>query len=331
MKRARRKQPVDADRVKLLEQMVRIREFDEKAGELYAAARLAGSTHLYVGMEAVAVGVCAHLRKDDYITSTHRGHGHCIAKGADMKRMFAELLGRRTGYCKGKGGSMHIADISLGHLGANGIVGGGLTIATGAALASRIRKTDQVAVCFFGDGALNIGPFHESLNLAGLWSLPVVYVCENNMYGMSTHWRKAASVDRIETRGASYAMPGVAVDGMDVDAVHAAAGEAVQRARRGDGPSFLVMNTYRYYGHSRTDPCRYRTKEEEAEWRQRDPIVVCKDRLEAEGCLTEAQFEAMRARAVRDIDEAVAFAEASPYPTREDLETDVYCEDVGRG
>jgi len=316
------------DKLKLLEQMVVIRQFDEMVGQLYAEGKLAGSTHLYVGQEATAVGVCAHLRRDDYITSTHRGHGHCIAKGGELKLMFAELMGRRTGYCKGKGGSMHIADISLGHLGANGIVGGGLTIATGAALGARIRKTDQVAVCFFGDGGVNIGPFHESLNLAGLWSLPVVYVCENNVYAMSTHWRRAASVDRIETRAASYGMPGRTVDGMDVAAVYEAAGEAIDRARRGEGPSLLDMQAYRYYGHSRTDPCKYRTKEEEADWKRRDPIRAFRKRLAEEGLLSEAQFDAVTAAAAKRIDEAVAFAEKSPYPTREDLETDVYCDEL---
>jgi len=316
------------DELKQLEQMVLIRHFEEKVGELYAQGMLAGSTHLYVGEEAIAVGVCAHLRRDDYITSTHRGHGHCIAKGGELKLMFAELMGRRTGYCKGKGGSMHIADIGFGHLGANGIVGGGLTIATGAALAARIRKTDQVTVCFFGDGAVNIGPFHESLNLAGLWSLPVVYVCENNLYGMSTHWRRAASVDQIARRAASYGMPGRTVDGMDVTAVSEAAGEAIDRARRGDGPSLLDMHAYRYYGHSRTDPCKYRTKEEEADWKRRDPIETSKTRLMEAGLLNPAEFERMEADIDRRIDEAVAFAEQSPYPTREDLETDVYCEEL---
>jgi len=319
------------DKLELLEQMLLIRLFDEKAGELYGEARLAGSTHLYVGQEAVAVGVCAHLRRDDYITSTHRGHGHCIAKGADLKLMFAELMGRRTGYCKGKGGSMHIADLSLGHLGANGIVGGGLTIATGAALASRVLKNDRVTVCFFGDGAVNIGPFHESLNLAGLWALPVVYVCENNLYGMSTHWRRAASVPKIEARASGYGMPGRAVDGMDVEAVYRAAGRAIDRARRGDGPSLLVMETYRYYGHSRTDPCKYRSAEEEAAYKSRDPIETVKARLVKAGELTEAQFQEMTARSEQQIAEAVAFAEASPYPTREDLETDVYAEEIRTG
>jgi len=317
-----------AERVRLLKQMILIREFDERVGQWFTEGKLAGSTHLYVGQEAVATGVCAHLQREDYITSTHRGHGHCIAKGADLKPMIAELFGRRTGYCKGKGGSMHIADISFGHLGANGIVGGGMTIATGAALASLIKKTDQVTVCFFGEGAVNLGPFHESLNLAGLWSLPVVYVCENNIYGMSTHRSKATSVDRIEKRAESYNMPGRSVDGMDVGAVYEAAGEAIERARGGKGPSFLVMNTYRYYGHSRTDPCKYRTKEEEAEWKGRDPIQAWKAILIAEGVVEEAWFEEARAHANRQIDEAVEFAEGSPFPTREDLETDVYCEEV---
>ena len=312
----------------LLETMVLIRQFDERVGLLYMEGKLAGSTHLYVGQEAVAAGVIAHLRRDDYITSTHRGHGHCIAKGGDIRLMFAELLGRRDGYCKGKGGSMHIAEITFGHLGANGIVGGGLTIATGAALASKYKGTDQVTVCFFGDGAVNIGPFHESLNLAQLWMLPVIYVCENNLYGMSTHLGKAASVEPLEQRAAGYGMRARTVNGMDVDAVYEVAGEAVGYARQGEGPSFLVMDTYRYYGHSRTDPCKYRTKEEEQWWKERDPIETCKRKLMREGLLTEERFEQMEREAEQEIERAVAWADACPSPTREDLETDVYCEEL---
>jgi len=318
----------NTEKIGLLRQMILMREFDERAGRWYAEERMAGSTHLYVGQEAVAAGVCAHLCRDDYITSTHRGHGHCIAKGGDLKPMVAELFGRSTGYCKGKGGSMHIADIRFGHLGANGIVGGGMTIATGAALASRVKNTNQVTVCFFGDGAVNLGPFHESLNMAGLWSLPVVYVCENNLYGMSTHHAKAASVKKIAHRAASYNMPGHTMNGMDVSAVYNVAGRAIRRARKGNGPSLLVMDTYRYYGHSRTDPCSYRTKEEVAEWKSRDPIQKFKAKLIADGLLDERTFGEMVAEANRQIDEAEDFAEKSPYPTREDLETDVYCDDL---
>ena len=308
--------------------MLLTRHFDERVGRLFQEGRLAGSTHLYVGEEAIAAGVIAHLRRDDYITSTHRGHGHCIAKGGDLKLMFAELLGRRDGYCKGKGGSMHIADITFGHLGANGIVGGGLTIATGAALACKYRHTDQVAVCFFGEGAVNIGPFHESLNLAQLWKLPVIYVCENNLYGMSTHLAGAASVDPLENRAAGYGMRHQTVDGMDVDAVSGAAGDAIERARKGDGPSFLVMDTYRYYGHSRTDPCKYRTREEEDLWKSRDPIASFKKRLIGEGLLSEDQFAELEKGVTKRIDEAVDWADERPWPTRDDLETDVYCEEI---
>ena len=307
--------------------MLLTRHFDEMVGRLYQEGRLAGSTHLYVGEEAIAAGVIAHLRPTDYITSTHRGHGHCIAKGGDIKLMFAEILGRRDGYCKGKGGSMHIADITFGHLGANGIVGGGLTIATGAALAAKYKRTDQVAVCFFGEGAVNIGPFHESLNLAQLWKLPVIYVCENNLYGMSTHLNKAASVDPLEMRAEGYGMKHQTVDGMDVDLVSDAAGEAVARARAGHGPSFLVMDAYRYYGHSRTDPCKYRTKEEENRWKARDPIESFTNRLIDEGLLSQDCFDEMEKDVKKRIDDALRWADQRPYPTREDLETDVYCEE----
>jgi len=317
-----------ADRIKLLETMLLTRHFDEMVGRLYQEGRLAGSTHLYVGEEAIAAGVIAHLRRDDYITSTHRGHGHCIAKGGDIRLMYAELLGRRDGYCKGKGGSMHIADISFGHLGANGIVGGGLTIATGAGLACKYKATDQVAVCFFGEGAVNIGPFHESLNLAQLWKLPVIYVCENNLYGMSTHLGRATSVKPLEMRAAGYGMSHATVDGMDVDAVSQAACDAIERARHGEGPSFLVMDAYRYHGHSRTDPCKYRTKEEENQWKARDPIESFKKRLIGEGLLSPARFAELEKDIEKRIDEAVQWADECPYPTRDDLETDVYCEEL---
>ena len=254
--------------VKMFEQMVLIRRFEETIKELYMKGIIQGMLHLCIGQEAVAVGVMSVLNEDEYIVSTHRGHGHFIAKGADIRLMIAELFGKRTGYCKGKGGSMHIADINLGHLGANGIVGESLPIATGAALAFKeIKQTNQIVVCFFGDGALNTGEFHESLNLASLWKLPVVFVCENNMYAISTNVRRACAIEDIAKRADSYGMPGETVDGMDVVGVRKKAEVAVTRARNKEGPSLLICQTYRFLGHGRNPDCSlYRTKKEEEEW-----------------------------------------------------------------
>ncbi len=248
-------------------QMARIRSFEEAANDLYRSAKMPGLTHLYAGQEAVAVGVCGALRQDDFITSTHRGHGHCLAKGADVQLMFAELLGKEAGYCRGKGGSMHIADFEHGNLGANAIVGGSAGIATGAAQSAKMRGTDQVAVCFFGEGALGQGLVYEVMNMAALWDLPVIYLCENNLYNEYTHYRETTAGE-ILARAAAFGIPGEDVDGQDVLAVHGAASRAVQRGRRGDGPSFVVANTYRFYGHHVGDVDRayYRTKEEEADW-----------------------------------------------------------------
>lgn len=268
---------VELSREKLLwmyQKMVEIRKFDLKVDELFKKNMIWGTCHLYVGEEATAVGTCAALESGDYITSTHRGHGHCIAKGADIKRMMAELLGKETGYCKGRGGSMHIVDVSTGNLGANGIVGAGIPIATGAALASKRRNDGKVTVCFFGDGAVNVGPFHESLNMASIWKLPVVYVCENNQYAMSTSVQKATAVRDIAVRGQSYDMPGVVVDGNDVIAVFETVSEAVNRARRGEGPTLVESKTYRFFGHSKSDPRVYRSREEEQMWMAKDPILA---------------------------------------------------------
>src|SRR5712675_134109 len=256
----------------LYEQMTTIREFEERAGKEFAAGKIPGFVHLYAGEEAVAVGVCTHLTDDDYITSHHRGHGHCIAKGVDIQAMVAELLGREAGACRGKGGSMHIADVHKGMLGANGIVGGGFPLATGAGLTCKYNGRDQVAVCFFGDGAANQGTFHESLNLAGIWKLPVIYVAENNGYAESTPVTYHMSCRDIAERAAGYNMPGVTVDGLDVLAVYEAAGEAIARARRGEGPSLIECKTYRYYGHFEGDTITYRTKEELAAFMERDAI-----------------------------------------------------------
>jgi len=315
--------------INLLRQMLLIRHFEEKIKQLYMNGVVKGMLHLCIGQEAVAVGVMSVLKANEYIVSNHRGHGHFIAKGADIRLMMAELYGKSTGYCKGKGGSMHIADIDLCHLGANGIVGAGLTIAVGAALAFKdIKKTGQIVVCFFGDGALNIGEFHESLNLAGLWKLPVVFVCENNSYAISTHVRDACAIKDIAIRAQSYGMPGITVDGMDVLAVRAEAEKLVKRARAGKGPSLLVCQTYRFLGHGRNPDCSlYRTKEEEKEWKLRCPINTFQARLLEENIIIKETIENMEKEVEQEIDLAVRFAEESPFPVAEDLESDIYAPD----
>lgn len=304
--------------------MLKIRRFEERVGELFAAGKIPGFVHLYIGEEAVATGVCAHLRKDDYITSTHRGHGHLISKGGDLKLMMAELFGKRTGYCKGKGGSMHIADVDLGILGANGIVGGGPPIATGAALAAKYKGTDQVAVCFLGDGASNQGTFHEGVNMASIWKLPVIFVVENNMYGISLSQTRSMRVQDIADRAAAYDIPGFVVDGNDVIAVYEAAGEAIQRARAGEGPALIECKTYRYRGHFEGDPMIYRTREEEEMWKAKDPIPRFEAKLMEMGVLSEAQAREINERIIAQVEEAVRFAEESPWPAPEEVLEDVY-------
>jgi pyruvate dehydrogenase E1 component alpha subunit len=301
-----------------------IRLFDERVLEVYRAGQMRGTTHPYVGMEAVATGACAAIREDDYITSTHRGHGHCIAKGGDIRLMMAELLDKATGYCKGKGGSMHIADIDKGILGANGIVGGGVGLATGAALSAQLRGTDQVAVCFFGDGALNQGVLHECSNLAAIWKLPVIFLCENNQYAMSARADRFTSVPDPAVRAQAYGFPGVSVDGMDVFAVYEAVSAAVARARRGAGPSLVVANTYRYFGHHAGDPLNYRDKAEVDLWRQKDPIARLESYLIERGVLTRADADRIRAEVGREIEDALAFALASPDPDVSSLMEDIY-------
>ena len=310
--------------VEMYRKMLQIRLFEEKVFELYGQNMVPGTIHLYAGQEAVAVGVCSTLRKDDYITSTHRGHGHCIAKGADLKRVMAEILGKRTGYCKGKGGSMHIADFSVGVLGATAVVGAGLPIATGAALSIKLRKTDQVSVCFFGDGASNQGTFHESLNMAAIWQLPVVFVCENNLYAMGTRQTRVMRIENIADRAAAYGMPGVTVDGNDVLAVYKAAETAVERARKGEGPTLLECKTYRHKGHSRMDPAKYRPKEEVEEWLAKDPIKRLRSKLLEANIMSEAEMEEVEREVTAEIEEAVKFALESPYPEPEEALEDVY-------
>jgi acetoin:2,6-dichlorophenolindophenol oxidoreductase subunit alpha len=310
--------------VAMFTNMVKIRKFEERVAELFAAGKIPGFVHLYIGEEAVATGVCANLTDKDYITSTHRGHGHVISKGGDLKSMMAELFGRKTGYCKGKGGSMHIADMDLGILGANGIVGGGPPLAAGAALAVQLQGNDAVAACFFGDGASNQGTTHEAMNLASCWKLPVVFVNENNLYGISCCTSKSMCVADIADRAAAYDIPGVVVDGNDVIAVYEAATEAVKRARAGDGPSLIECKTYRHHGHFEGDPCLYRTDDELAEWKGKDPIPRFEKKLTDMGVLTEERIKEIKSSLAGQLDEAVSFAESSPFPDPKEITDDVY-------
>src|SRR5512139_3418307 len=315
-----RDQLVDAYR-----RMRRIRIFEEKLAELVNAGRLAGFLHLCAGQEAVAVGVCAHLGDADFIASTHRGHGHSIAKGVDVRAMMAELFGRSTGVCKGKGGSMHIADLDRGMLGANGIIAAGLPLAVGAGLTVSIKKTGGVAVAFFGDGATNHGQFHEALNLAAVWKLPVIFVAENNLYGEATPYEFVTPVRDLAVRAASYGMESVICDGMDFFDVYAKAGDAVARARGGGGPTLVECKTYRYFGHYVGDPLTYRTKEESDEVRRtRDPLDQFEKRAVGEGLIDEAVLRAVDGEVSEDIAAAVGFAEQSPFPELDAVTADVY-------
>jgi len=310
--------------LKMYEQMLTIRRFEERAGKEFAAGRIPGFVHLYAGEEAVAVGVCTHLSDDDFITSHHRGHGHCIAKGVDVQAMVAELLGREAGACRVKAGSMHIADVHKGMLGANGIVGGGFPLAAGAGLTAKFNGRGQVAVCFFGDGAANQGTFHEGLNLASIWKLPVVFVAENNGYAESTPVSYHMSCRDIAERAVGYNMPGVTVDGLNVLAVYEAAGEAIARARRGEGPSLIECKTYRYYGHFEGDTLTYRTKEELEAFMARDPIKAVRQSLQDRGVVTAEELNAIDQQVQERIDEAWRSAEAAPLPAPEEALTDVY-------
>jgi pyruvate dehydrogenase E1 component alpha subunit len=304
--------------------MMHIRFFEEKVMELLGRNIIKGGSHLYAGEEAVAVGACAAIRPDDYITSTHRGHGHAIARGGKLPELMAEICGRKTGCCKGKGGSLHLADLSTGNLGATGIVGGNLGIATGAGLSIKMRKTDQVVLCFFGDGASNQGLFHESLNMAATWQLPVIYICENNLYGMSVALRRCSPLQDVAKRAAAYNMPSAIVDGMDVLAVKEGVEKFVQLARTGKGPSLLECKTYRYFGHSRSDPRKYRTKEEEKYWKDRDPIKNFGRRLIDNQIFTPEEIEKIEQEAIEDIEKATEFALKSPFPEVSELYEDLY-------
>lgn len=308
-----------------LRKMHLIRRFEEGAEESYMRGLIHGTMHLSIGQEASAVGVCMPLRPDDQITSTHRGHGHCIAKGADVKRMFAEFFGKTTGYCKGRGGSMHIADVAGGNLGANGIVAGGIPIAVGAALSARKLGNGKVVVSFFGDGANNEGAFHEALNMASIWKLPVVFVCENNGYGMSTSTARSTAVKNVADRAGAYSMPGVIVDGNDFSAVAQASSEAVARARAGEGPTLIESKTYRYRGHSKSDRNRYRSKEEIEDWMaNRDPIALFEAGMKEFGVIDEAGIAAIREEVKREIEAGIEFAKASPAPAIADVARYVY-------
>jgi pyruvate dehydrogenase E1 component alpha subunit len=319
-----------AEKTKLVEmyqRMLQIRFFEEKVFELYGQNLVPGTIHLYAGEEAVAVGVCANLQRDDFITSTHRGHGHCIAKGADLRLVMAEILGKETGYCKGKGGSMHIADFNIGMLGATAVVGAGIPIAAGAGLSIRLRGTKQVVACFFGEGASNQGTFHEGLNIAAIWRLPVVFICENNLYAMGTRQSLVMTIKDVADRAVAYGIPGVTVDGNDVLAVYAAASEAVNRARQGEGPTLIECKTYRQKGHSRFDPAAYRPKNEVEEWLKKDPISRFKARLIEMSALTEKEDEKLRREAAATVEEAVKFAMESPFPEPEEALKDVYAQE----
>jgi len=318
---------VDAGKaLRMYRQMIAIRLFEERVNDLYTRALMPGLAHLYIGQEAVAVGICEALRADDYITSTHRGHGHCLAKGAAPHLMFAELLGKEAGYCKGKGGSMHIADPATGNLGANAIVGGGAALATGAAYASKVLGQGRVAVCFFGEGALGQGVLYESMNLAQLWTLPVIYACENNLYNEYTHCSETTAGD-MPARPAAFGLTAEAVDGQDVRAVHAAASRMVERARRGDGPGFLLLNTYRYRGHHVGDIAReyYRPKQEEQRWMsESDPLALHEAWLVSEGLADKALLDRIQSEVAAEMDKAVEFAQNAPYPDPARVDEDVY-------
>lgn len=311
-----------------LKKMYLIRKFEEGAEDCYTRGLIHGTMHLSIGQEASAVGACLGLTDNDKITSTHRGHGHCIAKGADVSKMFAEFFGKESGYCKGRGGSMHIADVAKGNLGANGIVGGGLPIAVGAALSAKRLGKDDVTVCFFGDGANNEGAFHEALNMASVWKLPVIFVCENNKYGMSVSTERSTAVKSIADRAVAYSMPGKSVDGNDISEVAEAVHEAMTHARAGKGPSLIESLTYRWRGHSKSDRNRYRTKDEINDWMAKDPIPRFASLLVNQGIMTTQDVAAMEAEADTEIAGAIEKAKSGQDPSPADVTRDVYTDEV---
>jgi TPP-dependent pyruvate/acetoin dehydrogenase alpha subunit len=312
------------DRPEWYRRMLEIRRFEEKVQELFMEGLIQGTTHLCQGQEAVPVGAISALREDDYLTITYRGHGHALMRGLSPEACFAELMGRSTGCCKGVGGSMHFTDVEKGLLGAFAIVGAGLPVALGAAYSAKLQGRDSVALTFFGDGATNIGTFHESLNIASTWKVGVVFIVENNLYGEYTPLRETTPVDDLADRAKAHAMPGIVVDGQDVDAVHDAVAEAVARGRAGEGPTLLEMKTYRYRGHSRTDPAKYRPEGELARWQERDPITLLGAKLAADGTLSATAQEALREEIQQEIDGSAERAKQAPYPTIEEIRTYVY-------
>ena len=318
--------------MRMLRRMMLIRRFDENVKVMVQSAELVGAAHCYIGEEAVAVGACAALRDDDYITGNHRSHGHPIAKGGDINKAMAELLGKSTGYCKGKGGSMHLADFSIGILGESGIVASALPVAVGAALGSKMQGHDRVVVSFFGDGASNQGACHEAMNLAAIWSLPVIFLCENNQYAVTTHFSESVAVENISDRAVAYNMPGLLVDGQDAIAMYEATREAVSRGRAGHGPTLLEARTYRYEDHSeglgRILREAYRSDEDVEIWRQRDPITIHADRLREQGIATQEEIDQLQQEVNTAIEEALEFARESPYPDPEDLFTDMYADAI---
>jgi pyruvate dehydrogenase E1 component alpha subunit len=318
--------------MEMLRRMLCIRRFEETVIDLVQRGEIVGAAHSYIGEEAVAVGACLALRDDDWMTGNHRSHGHPIAKGGDVRRAMAELLGKRTGFCKGKGGSMHLADFSVGILGESGILGSAIPVAVGAALGSKLQRTDRVSVCFFGDGASNEGSFHESINLAAIWKLPVIFLCENNQYAVTSSFKQMVATENISDRAAAYNIPGVLVDGQDVIAMHEAVSQAVRRARDGQGPSLVEGRTYRYYDHSlglnRIVRAPYRSDEEVEAWKKRDPIALHKERLLSQGIATQQEIDQMEAVIRQQIEEALAFARESPYPDPSELYDDMFANPI---
>lgn len=310
--------------------MLKIRYFENEITNVYSKGLMPGLAHLYIGEEAIAVGVCANLTKRDFAVSTHRGHGHLIAQGADLKKMMAEVLGKETGYCKGKGGSMHIMDIKKGILGANGIVGAGIPIATGSAYSAKIRGTDQVTISFFGDAASNQGTFHESINMAAAWKLPVVYVCENNLYGISVDIRKVTATKNLVIRAKAYNIPGIIVDGNDILEVYKVSQEAIERARKGEGPSLIECKTYRWKGHHVGDPGQvYRLEKETEEWKEHCPIKTFRGRLIKEKIFFKEELDLIEKDTKEMIKEAADFAIQSPYPNENEVYEDLFVEEGG--
>jgi len=310
--------------LKLYKEMLRIRRFEEKVQELFAAGELPGFVHLYIGQEACAVGVCAHLTSDDYITSTHRGHGHCIAKGGDLLKMMAELYAKKTGYNKGKGGSMHIASTEIGILGANGIIAAGMPIATGAALSAKYQKNGRVSIAFFGDGASNQGTFHESINLASVLKVPVVFVCENNQFAVGTRINETMNIKDVAIRAKAYGIPGRIVDGQNVIEVYRVAGELINDARKGKGPALLELKTWRFRAHFEGEPASYRSKEEEAKWLKKDPLIIASKELEKKDPSIGKRIDEIEKEVVEVVDKAVEFARKSPDPAPEDALSDLF-------